>query len=266
MPAFRAGRIASVMGMEGGHVIENSLGALRAFYDLGARYMTLTHSANTDWADAGTALPEHNGLTEFGKEVVREMNWLGMLVDLSHVAPQTMHDAIDASEAPVIFSHSSARAVTDVPRNVPDDVLRRMGANRGVVMVTFVPGFISREIAEWGRLPESQRSGRAPPSATMDDVIRHIEHVREVAGVDHIGIGADYDGISTVPIGLEDVSTYPALFAELSRRGWSETDLRKLAGENILRAWAEAEAVSRRLRQQRGPSTATIEQLDGARR
>ncbi|MEX2571255.1 MAG: dipeptidase [Gemmatimonadota bacterium] len=263
MPAFRRGRIASVMGMEGGHVIENSLGALRAFYDLGARYLTLTHSANTDWADAGTALPEHNGLTEFGREVVREMNWLGMLVDLSHVAPQTMHDALEVTEAPVIFSHSSARAVTDVPRNVPDDVLRRMPENGGVVMVTFVPGFISREIAEWERVPESARRGQEPPQATMEDVILHIEHVRDVAGIDHVGIGSDFDGISTVPVGLEDVSTFPALFAELSRRGWSEADLRKLAGENVLRAWTEAERVSQRLRQERGPSTATIEELDG---
>jgi membrane dipeptidase len=266
MPAFRGGRIASVMGMEGGHVIENSLGALRAFYDLGARYMTLTHSENTDWADAATALPTHNGLTEFGREVVREMNWLGMLVDLSHVAPQTMHAALDVSEAPVIFSHSSARAITDVPRNVPDDVLRRIPQNRGVVMVTFVPGFVNREVAVWERIAPAERAGRPAPRATMEDVIRHIEHVRDVAGVDYVGIGADFDGISTVPVGLEDVSTYPALFAELARRGWSEQDLRKLAGENILRAWREAEQVSARLRQARGPSTATIEQLDGARR
>jgi membrane dipeptidase len=266
MPAFRAGRIASVMGMEGGHVLENSLGALRAYYDLGVRYLTLTHSENTDWADAGTALPEHNGLTEFGREVVREMNWLGMLVDLSHTAPATMHAALDVSEAPVIFSHSSARAVTDVPRNVPDDVLRRMPQNGGIVMVTYVPSFINREVAEWSRLPETVQAGRTPPRATMDDLIRHIEHVRNIAGVDHVGIGADYDGISDLPIGLEDVSTYPILFAELSRRGWSESDLRKLAGENILRVWEEAEAVAARLQRERGPSTRTIEQLDGPRR
>src|SRR5690606_34737523 len=209
---------------------------LRSFYDLGARYMTLTHSANTDWADAATALPEHGGLTEFGKEVVREMNRLGMLVDLSHVATTTMHDALDVSEAPVIFSHSSARSVTDVPRNVPDDVLRRVRENGGIVMVTFVPGFVRREIAEWERLPPSTR-GPAPRNANMDDVIRHIEHVRDVAGIDHVGIGADFDGIDQGPVGLEDVSAYPALFAELSRRGWSEADLRKLAGENILRVW-----------------------------
>jgi membrane dipeptidase len=261
MPAFRSGRIASVMGMEGGHVIENSLGALRSFFDLGARYMTLTHSANTDWADAATGLPEHDGLTEFGMEVVREMNRLGMLVDLSHVATATMHDALDVSEAPVIFSHSSARAVTDVPRNVPDDVLRRIPENGGVVMVTFVPGFVRREIAEWERLPPSVR-GPAPRNATMDDVILHIEHVRDVAGIDHVGIGADFDGIDQVPVGLEDVSSYPDLFAELSRRGWSETDLRKLAGENVIRAWTEAERVAQRLQLQRAPSTSTIEELD----
>jgi membrane dipeptidase len=265
MPAFRDGRIASVMGMEGGHVIENSLGALRAFYELGARYMTLTHSENTDWADAATALPVHGGLTEFGREVVREMNRLGMLVDLSHASPRTMHAALDVSEAPVIFSHSSARAVTDVPRNVPDDVLRRMRVNGGVVMVTFVPAFINREVAEWSRTAEVEgRSGPAP-RATMEDVILHLEHVRDVAGIDHVGIGADYDGIREVPEGLEDVTSYPALFAALSRRGWSESDLRKLAGENVLRAWARAEEVAARLRMERGPSTATIEQLDGPR-
>ncbi len=265
MPAFREGKIASVMGMEGGHVIENSLGALRAFYDLGARYLTLTHSANTDWADASTALPEHDGLTRFGEEVVREMNWLGMLVDLSHVAATTMHDALDVSEAPVIFSHSSARAITDVPRNVPDDVLTRIPENGGVVMVTIVPGFVSRDIAEWERLPRATRTGTPPPDATMEDVIEHLEHIRDIVGPDHIGIGFDYDGISSVPVGLDDVSTYPVFFAELSRRGWSEEDLRKLAGENVLRAWTEAERVSQRLRQERGPSTATIEELDGAR-
>jgi len=254
---FRSGRIASVMGMEGGHAIENSLGALRAFYDLGARYMTLTHSANIDWADSCCEPPAHGGLTEFGKEVVREMNRLGMLVDLSHVAPETMHDALDVTAAPVIFSHSSARAVTDHPRNVPDDVLRRLPQNGGVVMITFVPGFVNETVM---RAPATQQPR---PRATMDDVIRHIEHVRNVAGIDHVGIGADFDGISEVVQGLEDVSTYVPLFAELHRRGWSEADLRKLAGENVLRAWRRARDVSLRLRRERGPSTATIEQLDG---
>jgi membrane dipeptidase len=260
---FRSGRIASMLGMEGGHAIENSLGALRAFYDLGVRYMTLTHSANIDWADSCCALRQHGGLTEFGREVVREMNRLGMLVDLSHVSAESMHDALDVTEAPVIFSHSSARAVTNHPRNVPDDVLQRMRENGGVVMITFVPGFINNEILAWQQLPPSQRRETPEPRATMEDVIRHIEHVRRVAGIDHVGIGGDYDGITTVPVGLEDVSTYPALLAELARRGWSDGDLRKLAGENTLRAWREAERVAQRLRQQRPASTATIEALDG---
>jgi membrane dipeptidase len=262
LAAFRAGRIASVMGIEGGHVIENSLGALRAYYELGVRYMTLTHSDNTDWADAATASPRHGGLTAFGREVVREMNRLGMLVDLSHTSSGTMHAALDASEAPVIFSHSSARSVTNVPRNVPDDVLRRLPANGGVVMITFVPQFLSQDVADWLR-DGSATIGGPRPRATMDDVIRHIEHVRRVAGIDHVGIGGDFDGIEQTPLGLEDVSKYPLLFAELSRRGWSEADLRRLAGENILRAWAQAEAVAERLRRERGPSLATIEQMDG---
>ncbi len=262
IPAFRDGRTASVMGMEGGHVIENSLDTLREFYDLGARYLTLTHSENTAWADAATGLPEHGGLTAFGREVVREMNRLGMLVDLSHVAASTMHDALDVSEAPVIFSHSSARGVTDVPRNVPDDVLRRMPENGGVVMATFVPAFINLEVAEWGRIPANERSGRPGPRATIDDLVRHIEHIRDVAGVDHVGIGADYDGIAELPVGLPDVSSYPILFAELARRGWSDEDLSKLASGNVLRAWAAAEAVAARLQRERGPSTATIEELD----
>jgi membrane dipeptidase len=263
LAAFRRGRIASIMGMEGGHAIENSLGALRAFFELGVRYMTLTHSDPTDWADAATAPARHDGLTPFGREVVREMNRLGMLVDLSHVAPQTMHDALDVSEAPVIFSHSSVRALTDHDRNVPDDVLRRLPANGGIVMITFVPAFVNQQVADWWSLPAEERASRPRPQATMADVIAHIEHARRVAGIDHVGIGGDFDGISTVPVGLEDVSTYPALFAELSRRGWSEADLRKLAGENALRVWFRAEDVAHRLQRERLPSTATIEQLDG---
>ena len=264
LAAFHDGKIASVMGMEGGHAIENSLGALRVFHRLGARYMTLTHSANIDWADSCCEAPEHGGLTEFGREVVREMNRLGMLVDLSHTSPETMHDALDVTEAPVIFSHSSARGVTDHPRNVPDDVLRRLPETDGVVMVTFVPSFINTEVMEWGEQPrEQQRANRASaPQATIGDVIAHIEHVRRVAGIDHVGIGADYDGISTTPVGLEDVSTYPVLFAELSRRGWSEADLRRLAGENVLRVWRKAEETRRRL-EDRPASTAAIERLDG---
>jgi membrane dipeptidase len=252
--AFRRGRIASVMGMEGGHVLENSLGVLRAFYELGARYLTLTHTATTDWADAAGDTARHGGLNEFGREVVREMNRLGMLVDLSHVTDETMHDALDVSEAPVIFSHSSARAVTDHPRNVPDDVLRRLPQNGGVVMVTFVPMFVNREVLEHAELPEAERRGRAPPRASLADVVRHIEHVRAVAGIDHVGLGGDYDGIERGPDGLEDVSTYPALLAELSRRGWSEAELRQLAGENALRAWRQAEAVAARLQRERAPS------------
>jgi membrane dipeptidase len=260
---FRQGRIASMLGMEGGHAIENSLGALRAFHDLGVRYMTLTHSSNIDWADACCEAPRHDGLTAFGREVIREMNRLGMIVDLSHVAPATMHDALDVTAAPIIFSHSNARAVTDHARNVPDDVLRRMPGNGGVVMITFVPSFLNDDAMNWWRLPADERRASSEPPATMDDVIRHIEHVRAVAGIDHVGIGSDFDGIDTVPVGLEDVSTFPALLAELSRRGWSEEELRRIAGENALRAWRQVEAVARRLQRERPPSTATIEDLDG---
>lgn len=254
---FGAGRIASMLGMEGGHAIENSLGALRAFFDLGVRYMTLTHSASIDWADAATGEVLHDGLTPFGEEVVREMNRMGMLVDLSHASPATMSDVLNISEAPVIFSHSSARALTDHVRNVPDSILRRMPENGGVVMVTFVPSFINEDV----RTHDGPRADA--PRATLSDVADHIDHVRDVAGVDYVGIGSDFDGISSTPIGLEDVSTYPALFAELSQRGWSEEDLRKLAGENLLRAWREAEGVARRLQRLRGPSIATIQELDG---
>jgi membrane dipeptidase len=254
---FGRGRIASLMGMEGGHAIENSLGALRAFYDAGVRYMTLTHGCNTDWADSATDEARHGGLSEFGREVVREMNRMGMLVDLSHTAPSTMHDALDVAEAPVIFSHSSARAVTDHPRNVPDDVLERMPENGGLVMVTFVPSFVSDAV----RLYEGPDDGA--PRATLADVADHVEHIRDVAGIDHVGIGGDFDGITSVVQGLEDVSTYPALLEELSRRGWSEDELRKLAGENALRVMRESEAAARMLQRQREASTATISDLDG---
>ena len=245
---FGSGRVASLLGMEGGHAIENSLGALRAFFDAGARYMTLTHGTTIDWADSGTGEATHDGLTAFGEEVVREMNRLGMLVDLSHTSPATMHDALDVGEAPVIFSHSSAKAVTDHPRNVPDDVLRRLPENGGVVMVTFVPSFVSED-----------------GQATLADVADHIEHVRAVAGIEHVGIGSDFDGIDSTPVGLEDVSTFPALFEELSRRGWTERELAMLAGDNLLRVMRESEATARRLQRERGPSTATIEALDGRR-
>jgi membrane dipeptidase len=281
------GRIGSLLGVEGGHAIENSLGALRAYYDLGARYMTLTHSATIDWADSGTDTARHGGLTKFGEEVVREMNRLGMLVDLSHTSPGTMSDALNVTEAPVIFSHSSARGVTDVPRNVPDSILTRLPQNGGVVMVTFVPQFVSQAVARHGnemqrvnadlrqrfgsddaarrRELAAWRAANPAPRATLKDVADHIDHIRRVAGPDHVGIGGDFDGISEVVVGLEDVSTYPALFAELSRRGWSEADLRKLAGENLLRALKRAEAVSTRLKRERSPSTKTIQELDGTR-
>ena len=283
--AFAQKKVGSLMGMEGGHAIENSLGALRAYYDLGVRYMTLTHNVTLDWADAALDSAKHGGLTPFGEEVVREMNRLGMVVDLAHVSPGTMSDALRVSEAPVIFSHSSARALADTPRNVPDSILRLLPKNGGVVMVTFVPGFTSpaqaernkeltafvtttrqrlgadtaavrREIVAWAR------SHPVPP-ATLAQVADHIEHVRQVAGVDHVGIGGDFDGITETVVGLEDVSKYPALFAELARRGWTDADLRKLAGENVLRVLRQAEEVSARLRKERAPSTRTIQELDG---
>ena len=257
MDQFHRGKVASMLGIEGGHAIENSLGALRAFHHLGVRYMTLTHSANIDWADSCCEAAEFGGLTAFGEEVVREMNWLGMLVDISHVAPETMHDALDVAEAPVIFSHSSARGVTDHPRNVPDDVLRRLPENGGVVMVTFVESFVNQTVADYSGPPEGR------PRATMADVVAHIEHVRAVAGIEHVAIGGDFDGIDQGPVGLEDVSTYPALFAELSRRGWTESELRALAADNLLRVMRASEATARRLQAERGPSTATIQGLDG---
>ena len=242
---FKAGRIASLIGMEGGHSIDNSLATLRMFHAMGARYMTLTHSTNIAWADSGTDMPKLGGLSAFGEEVVREMNRLGMLVDLSHTSPGTMEDAIRVSAAPVIFSHSDARALNDHGRNVPDEVLRTLPGNGGLVMVTFVPEFL-----------------RADRKATVRDAADHMDHIRKVAGADHVGIGGDFDGITTVPAGLEDVSKYPALTAELLRRGWPETDIRKALGLNVLRVMRRAEAVAARLEKQRAPSVATIDQLD----
>lgn len=274
--AMAAGRIASMLGLEGGHVIENSLGALRTYYDLGARYMTLTHNVTLDWADAASDTARHDGLTAFGVEVVREMNRLGMLVDLSHVSPATMSDALDASTAPVIFSHSSARALTDHVRNVPDDILRRLTANGGMVMVTYVPSFVSEPVREWGvridRFQDSLAAAKADeqqaasaneeflrrnprPVATIADVADHIEHVRDVAGIDHVGIGADYDGVTSTPVGLDDVSTYPLLIAELLRRGWSEMAIGKLTSGNVLRVLREAEEESARLQAGRAAAT-----------
>ncbi len=259
--AFADGRIASFLGAEGGHSINESLGVLRALYRLGVRYMTLTHNDNTPWADSATDEPSVGGLSDFGREVVREMNCIGMLVDLSHVAATTMRDALDVAEAPVIFSHSSCRAVADHPRNVPDDVLARLADNGGVCMVTFVPVFVSQELVEWEHgvrdamaraglkhADLDQRSdfmatwkGPAAPKVGLDAVVAHLEHAREVAGIDHIGIGGDYDGVGELPAGLEDVSCYPALFGALLDRGWSEADCAKLAGENVLRALGDAE-------------------------
>jgi membrane dipeptidase len=246
---FRAGRIASLIGMEGGYSIDNSLATLRMFHALGARYMTLTHSANTAWADSATDMPRAGGLSRFGEEVVREMNRLGMMVDLSHTSPDTMQDALRVSETPIIFSHSSARALRDHARNVPDAVLRLLPGNGGIVMVTFVPGFL-----------------RADEKATLADVADHMDHVRKVAGPDHVGIGGDFDGFPSGPAGLEDVSKYPALTAELMRRGWPDGDIRKALGTNVLRVMHSVEEVAARLQKERPPSIATIEQLDGGKR
>ena len=284
--AVKHGRLASLLGMEGGHAIENSLGVLRSYYALGARYMTLTHNVTLDWADAALDSARHQGLTEFGREVVREMNRIGMLVDLSHVSPGTMSDALDVAEAPVIFSHSAARALVDHPRNVPDSILARLPKNGGVVMVAFVPQFVSSEFKAWedtadsarkairAAVPDTAESRRQydqweaahpEPDATLAQVADHIEHVRQVAGVDHVGIGSDFDGIDHVVVGLEDVSKFPDLFAELIRRGWSDADLKKLAGQNLLRVLRQAEATAARLQKAREPSTKTIEQLDGGK-
>ena len=263
---FAAGKIASLLGAEGGHSIASSPGVLRMLYRLGVRYLTLTHNANVPWADSATDEPAAGGLTDFGRQVVAEMQRLGMLVDLSHTAPGTMRDVFDTARGPVIYSHSSARALCDHPRNVPDDMLARLAAGNGVCMVTFVPAFVSQECRDWeaglaaemrqrGLDPDSptsrasarqERARRNPaPRATLAQVADHIEHVREVAGVEHVGIGGDFDGTDDLPDGLTDVSCYPALFAELLARGWSEPDCVALAGGNILRVLREAEATAR---------------------
>jgi len=275
---FESGRIASFLGAEGGHSIACSMGTLRSLYRLGVRYLTLTHNDNTPWADAATDEPAIGGLNDFGRAVVREMNRLGMLVDLAHVAPSTMHDALDVSEAPVVFTHSSCRALVDHQRNVPDDVLQRLAGNGGVCMVAPVTDFVSEECKAWRaafratleregidpRDPAQQaradavRAGLPRPDATLDDVVGHVEHAREVAGIDHIGIGGDYDGTDVFPVGLEDVSCYPVLFAALLERGWSKDDCVKLAGANALRALRDAEAVAERLGKEMAPSLATL--------
>jgi membrane dipeptidase len=284
----KTGKVASLMGMEGGHSIGRSLGALRMFARMGVGYMTLTHNVTLPWADAATDTPRHGGLSKFGEEVVREMNRLGMLVDLSHVSPDTMRDALRVSEAPVIFSHSNARAICDHPRNVPDDVLLEVKKNGGVVMAVFLPAFIApeggayyaRREAERARLkalPEStpeavtaaiEAWGKANPGpkATVQQVADHIDHLRKVAGIDHIGLGGDFDGMDTQPAGLEDVSKYPALLAELLRRGYSDEDVQKVAGRNVLRVMRAAEATAQRLQKERKPSLATIEAVDGIKK
>ncbi|MEU2728073.1 dipeptidase [Streptomyces griseoviridis] len=287
MEAARAeGRIASLMGAEGGHSIGESLGTLRGLYGLGVRYMTLTHNDNVSWADSATDVPRVGGLSAFGREVVREMNRLGMLVDLSHVAATTMRAALDTSTAPVIFSHSSARAVCDHPRNIPDDVLERLPANGGMAMVTFVPKFVLQAAVDWTAAadenmrahgfhhldtsPEAMAVHRAfeahtpRPVATVATVADHLDHMREVAGVDHLGIGGDYDGTAFTPDGLDDVSGYPNLIAELLERGWSRPDLAKLTWQNAVRVLGAAEDVARDLRATRPPSNASRASLDGA--
>ena len=275
--AHRDHRIASLLGMEGGAGLENSLGALRAYYDLGVRYMTLTHNSHTDWADSAMPeTPKFGGLSPFGEKIVGEMNRLGMLVDLSHTSADTMRDALDVSKAPVIFSHATARQLVDIPRNVPDDVIARLPANGGVLMVTFVAGFVSQDAADAmfpamqefyrkmnaAKTEEERRAVYATmqkvklPPVTVKDVADHIEHVVKVAGIDNVGIGGDFDGNDDWPEGLSDVSMYPNLFAELIRRGWSDADLKKLAGENVLRAMAQAEKVARELQATTNPAIA----------
>ncbi len=284
---FKAGRIASLIGLEGGSMIGSSLAILRQFHALGVRYMTLTHWLTTRWADAATDPPQHGGLTRFGVEVVREMNRLGMLVDLSHVSAATMSAALDVVEAPVLFSHSGARAVTEHPRNVPDEILERVATNGGVVMAVFLAGFVSNAVAAYEAAADAEvasaRAGDPEPSkadlealeqawrlahpeplATIGDVADHIDHLRDVAGIEHVGIGSDFDGGAPLPVGLEDVSRFPDLFAELIRRGYSSDDLGKIAGANFLRVMRAAETVANRLQAGRQPSELTIEELDGA--
>jgi membrane dipeptidase len=286
----RAGKIACLIGIEGGHQIDADLAVLRQMYALGARYMTLTHTLDTPWADSATDNPAHHGLTAFGKAVVGEMNRLGMLVDLSHVSPDTMRAALAVTQAPVIFSHSGARALDDHPRDVPDDVLALVARNRGVVMVNFNPGYVTQARAAWDadRAAERARDNAPPyaglyigqpdraaaamaawetahpaPPVTVADVADHIDHIRKVAGVDVIGLGSDFDGISSTPQGLDGVDKFPAVLVELARRGWSDADIAKVAGGNVLRVMAQAEAVARRLQASETPSEATLAGLDG---
>lgn len=282
----RSGKIASLIGIEGGHQINNSLATLRMMHDLGARYMTLTHTRNTEWADSATDTPAHRGLTPFGSDVVREMNRLGMLVDLSHVSPEAMKAALAVAEAPVIFSHSSARVINSHPRNVPDDVLQLVAKNGGVVMVNFYPAYVSEASNQWEADYAAERTRyNSPPYAglyigqperakaaldawekahprpvvTLSEVADHVEHIRKVAGIDNVGIGSDFDGIEEVPQGLEGVDRYPALLAEMMRRGWTDSDVAKLAGLNVLRVMAQAEQVAARLQAARPASEALLQ-------
>lgn len=280
-----AGKVASLIGIEGGHAMENSLDALRQFHELGVRYMTLTHANTIDWADAATDSARHGGLTRFGEEVVREMNRMGMLVDLSHVSAETMKDAIRVSAAPVIFSHSSARALADHPRNVPDDVLAMLRQNGGIVMINFYSGFVEPTAAQQmrgmfdvqrryreqypndpqaaQRAYDEWRRANPVPRGTTATLADHIDHVRRVAGIDHVGLGSDYDGVTSLPVGMEDVSRYPHLTAELLRRGYSDDDVRKVLGGNLIRVMRQAEQVAGRLQRERGPSQAVIDVMDG---
>ena len=262
--AMAEGKVASLLGMEGGHSIDGNLAVLRQMYDLGARYMTLTHSKNTPWADSATAAPQHGGLTEFGRDVVREMQRIGMLVDLSHVSEATMLDTLEVAGAPVIFSHSGAYGATAHPRNVPDRVLERLRDNGGIVMIVALPAYVSETRRQWGAANEAEKkrletlhpgdpdavkrgqeawkAANPEPVATVADMADHVDRVRQVAGIDHIGVGGDYDGMATGPAGMEDVAGYPALFAELARRGYSQADLAKIASRNMLRVMKAAEA------------------------
>jgi membrane dipeptidase len=278
------GRIASLIGMEGGHSIDNSLGVLRRLYALGARYMTLTHWEHVDWADAATAAPELKGMSDFGDSVVREMNRLGMMVDLSHVSAEVMRQAIEVTRAPVIFSHSCAAAINPHPRNVPDDVLRLLPENGGVVMVNFGSFFVSAEVTEWRGRGKAERTRletlhpgdpkavdegvdrwlekNPVPALSVADVADHIDHIRQVAGVDHVGFGSDFDGVGWVPEGLEDVSGYPALLAELAQRGYTNDELAKVAGLNVLRVMEQVERVAAELQQTESPAEVRIEEID----
>jgi membrane dipeptidase len=264
--SWRDGKIACLMGAEGGHQIAGSTAVLRMYHRLGVRYLTLTHNDNVPWADSATDVPVIGGLNDVGRDIVREMNAIGMLVDLSHVSHDVMRDALDTASAPVIFSHSSAYAVCDHPRNVPDDVLGRLADNGGTCMVTFVPRFVNQQVRDWAlgaeRLAEERGvdprdltameavetayQAEVPhPPALLSDVVAHLEHVREVAGIDHVGLGGDYDGVDWLPEGLEDVTGYPRLLSALAERGWSHDDLAKLTCRNVLRTMRGAEAVAR---------------------